>query len=175
MAWAEPTLQEIFFALPGLLRHSRGAEIAFISVATELAKLGDTVTIMGSGPVRAGTHDGYVGVPSIAHKNFESFSSIPPLRNEFADDEMTFVPGRLSQYQPTNDDVILTDSYSFTNLFLRRRVLRGSRLAHVSVTQNGDWTAYAISAECRYFRRDAHSSEIVISIELLSTTTERIV
>ena len=38
----------ILFALPGLHRYNRGAEIAFISIARELAKAGD-VTDLWSG------------------------------------------------------------------------------------------------------------------------------
>ena len=35
----------ILFALPGLHRYDRGAEVAFISIAEELAKAGDMVTL----------------------------------------------------------------------------------------------------------------------------------
>ena len=39
----------ILFELPGLHRYARGAELAFISIVTELSKLGDSVTLTGSG------------------------------------------------------------------------------------------------------------------------------
>jgi NADPH-dependent glutamate synthase beta subunit-like oxidoreductase len=45
----------VLFALPGLHRIDRGAEIAFISVANELAKAGHQVTLLGSGPPKPGT------------------------------------------------------------------------------------------------------------------------
>ena len=44
----------VLFALPGFHRIDRGAEIALISVAKELAKTGDTVTLIGSGQERTG-------------------------------------------------------------------------------------------------------------------------
>ena len=40
----------ILFALPGLHRHDRGAEVAFIAIARELARAGHAVTLIGSGP-----------------------------------------------------------------------------------------------------------------------------
>jgi len=144
----------ILFALPGLHRYNRGAEIAFISIATELTKLGNAVTLVGTGPVCAGTSYRYVRVPSIARENFESFPSIPPLRNEYAYEELTFVPGLLSQYRPADYDVTLTCSYPFTNWLLRRPVLRGARPAHVFVTENGDWPAYENRSEYRFFGCD---------------------
>src|SRR6185312_13562867 len=42
----------ILFALPGLHRFDRGAEVALLSIATELAKRGSSITLIGSGPVR---------------------------------------------------------------------------------------------------------------------------
>ena len=38
----------VLFALPGLHKIDRGAEVAFISVANELAKAGCQVTLVGS-------------------------------------------------------------------------------------------------------------------------------
>ena len=68
---------------------------------------------------------------------------MPVLRNQFAYEEMTFVPALLRQYRPAEYDVTLTCSYPFTNWILRRPVWRGSRPPHVFVTENGDWPAYA--------------------------------
>ena len=42
----------VLFALPGLHKYDRGAEIAFIAIARELAKAGDEVTLIGSGAPR---------------------------------------------------------------------------------------------------------------------------
>ena len=45
-----PSLLNILFALTGLHRHDRGAEQAFISIASELVKTNDSVTLLiGSG------------------------------------------------------------------------------------------------------------------------------
>jgi glycosyltransferase involved in cell wall biosynthesis len=141
----------ILFALPGLHRYDRGAEIAFISVAKELAKAGDTVTLIGSGRERPTTSYRYLRAKSVAREAFSSFPSIPLLRNDCAYEEFTFVPGLLDQYRPADYDVTLTCSYPFTNWVLRRPTLRGVRPPHVFVTQNGDWPAYSNQSEYRFF------------------------
>lgn len=141
----------ILFALPGLHRFNRGAEIAFISIAGELAKAGDAVTLIGSGPPRAATSYRYLRAPSLTRVHFESFPSIPVLRDEYAYEELTFIPGFMWRYRPADYDVTLTCSYPFTNWMLRRPVLGGARPPHVFVTENGDWPAYAKSAEYRFF------------------------
>jgi glycosyltransferase involved in cell wall biosynthesis len=144
----------VLFALPGLHRYNRGAEIAFISVARELAKAGETVTLIGSGPERVGAPYRYLRAASIARERFERFPWFPPLRSEYAYEELTFVPGLLRRYRPADYDITLTCGYPFTNWLLRRPVWRGSRPAHVFVTQNGDWPAYARNSEYRYFGCD---------------------
>lgn len=141
----------ILFALPGLHRYNRGAEIAFISIATELARLGETVTLIGSGLKRTGAPYEYIRARSLPRERFESFPSIPLLRHEYAYEELSFAPKLLSRYRPTDYDVTLTCSYPFTNWILRRPVLRAPRPAHVFVTQNGDWPAYNDRAEYRFF------------------------
>ena len=83
---------------------------------------------------------------SLARENFESFPTMPLLRNEYAYEELTFVPGLLCQYRPAEYDATLTCSYPFTNWSLRRPRWRGSRPPHVFVTQNGDWPAYSNSS-----------------------------
>jgi glycosyltransferase involved in cell wall biosynthesis len=141
----------ILFALPGLHRFDRGAEIAFISVANELARAGDTVTLIGSGKERPATPYRFLHAKSVARENFRSFPSIPVLRNDCAYEELTFIPDFLRQYQPSDYDVTLTCSYPFTNWILRRPTLRGQRPPHVFVTQNGDWPAYSDKSEYRLF------------------------
>lgn len=141
----------VLFALPGLHRVDRGAEIAFISVANELAKAGDAVTLIGSGQARAGTPYRFLHAASVARERFESFPTMPVLRNEYAYEELTFVPGLARRYRPADYDVTVTCSYPFTNWILRRPVVGHSRPAHVFVTQNGDWPAYATNSEYRYF------------------------
>ena len=139
------------FALPGLHRIDRGAEIAFISVAKELAKAGVKVTLVGSGQERAGTPYRFVHAASIARQNFSAFPSMPVLRNDCGYEEFTFVPDFLRQYRPADYDVTLTCSYPFTNWILRRPTIRGHRPPHVFVTQNGDWPAYSNQSEYRFF------------------------
>jgi glycosyltransferase involved in cell wall biosynthesis len=145
----------ILFALPGLHRYDRGAEIAFISIASELARSGDVVTLIGSGAHRAETPYRFLHVPSIRREKFEHFPSIPVLRSEYAYEELTFVPGLLRNYRPFDYDVTVTCSYPFTNWILRRRLLgRSSRPPHVFVTQNGDWPAQSNHSEFRFFGCD---------------------
>jgi glycosyltransferase involved in cell wall biosynthesis len=141
----------VLFALPGLHRYDRGAEIAFTSVARELAKAGDFVTLIGSGEPKTATPYRFLRAPSLTREKFESFPAMPILRNEYAYEELTFLPGLLRQYRPTDYDVTLTCSYPFTNWLLRRPDGRGSRPPHVFVTQNGDWPAHATNSEYRFF------------------------
>jgi glycosyltransferase involved in cell wall biosynthesis len=141
----------ILFALPGLHRQDRGAEIAFISVAKQLAKIGENVTLIGSGESRTSTPYLFKHVSSLPREKFEHFPSIPFLRNESAYEEFTFIPGLLRAYRPSDYDVTLTCSYPFTNWALRRSSFLGSRPPHVFVTQNGDWPASARNSEFRFF------------------------
>jgi glycosyltransferase involved in cell wall biosynthesis len=142
----------VLFALAGLHRVDRGAEIAFISVASQLARQGDEVTLIGSGPERPGTEYRYIKSPSIRREAFERWPSLPMFRNETAWEEATFVPGLLKSYKPSDYDVTLTCAYPWTNWALRRPATR--RPAHVFVTQNGDWPAHSDRAEFRLFNCD---------------------
>lgn len=142
---------KILFALPGLHKFDRGAEVAFMSIAGELAKSGDTVTLIGSGLLRGIAPYRFVRAPSLTRVRFESFPSLPILRSECAYEELTFLPGLLWQYRPAEYDVTLTCSYPFTNWALRRPVVSGNRPPHVFVTQNGDWPAFSNNAEYRLF------------------------
>ncbi len=142
----------VLFALPGLHRYDRGAEVAFVSIASELARAGDVVTLVGSGPApRGGVPYRFLRAGSLVREHFESFPSMPLLRNEYAYEELTFIPGLLRCYRPADYDVTLSCSYPFTNWMLRRPALRGSRPPHVFVTQNGDWPAFANNSEYRFF------------------------
>jgi glycosyltransferase involved in cell wall biosynthesis len=145
------TCMRVLFALPGLHRYDRGAEIAFISVAKELAKAGDSVTLIGSGPTRLDAPYRFVHAASLSRKNFERFPKMPFLRSEFAYEELTFIPALLRTYRPMDYDVTLTCSYPFTNWVLRRSTWSGPRPPHIFVTQNGDWPAYSNDGEYRMF------------------------
>jgi glycosyltransferase involved in cell wall biosynthesis len=74
------------------------------------------------------------------------------LRSEYAYEEMTFVPGLLRHYQPSDHDLTVTCSYPFSNWVLRRPSIGRARPPHVFVTQNGDWPARASNSEYRFFR-----------------------
>lgn len=141
----------ILFALPGLHRFNRGAEIAFISVASELARAGDQVTLMGSGGQRPGTPYRFLHAGSVSRQIFERFPAIPCLRDECAYEEMTFIPGFLRRYRPADYDVVVGCSYPFANWILRRPVIFGARPRHIYVTQNGDWPAQSRNSEYRFF------------------------
>jgi glycosyltransferase involved in cell wall biosynthesis len=141
----------VLFVLPGLHRYPRGAEIAFISVATELAKAGDSVTLIGSGQPPSAAPYRFLQAASVEREKFEALPTMPILRNEYAYEELTFVPGLLREYRPAEYDVTVTCSYPFTNWILRRKTWRGSRPPHVFVTQNGDWPAHANNSEYRFF------------------------
>ena len=142
---------KILFALAGLHRVDRGAEIAFMSIASELARQGQQVTLMGSGDPRPGQAYDFVHVPASPRERFERFPKFPVLRGETAWEELSFVPGLLRAFDPARYDVTLTCSYPFTNWVLRRPVKGGRRPPHVFVTQNGDWPAQARGSEFRFF------------------------
>jgi len=141
----------ILFAIPGLHRYDRGAETAFISVAKELAKAGNVVTLIGSGRPRATAPYRYLQAKCVSREIFQAFPSLPLLRNDCAYEELTFIPSLLRHYQPANYDVTLTCSYPFTNWMLRRPTTRGRRPPHVFVTENGDWPAYSKQSEYGWF------------------------
>lgn len=141
----------VLFCLPGLHRYNRGAEIAFISIASELARAGDVVTLVGSGPKREPTPYHFLPVESVRRERFESFPFIPILRDECTYEELTFLPGLLWRYRPADYDITVGCSYPFSNWALRRPVLSGLRPPHVFVTENGDWPAFARKSEYRFF------------------------
>jgi glycosyltransferase involved in cell wall biosynthesis len=149
---------KILFALPGLHRYSRGAEVAFISIARELCKLGESVTLIGSGTSEKQVPYRFLQAKSIRRERFEGFPFFPVLRSEYSYEELTFVPSLVWQYRPEDYDITVTCSYPFTNWVLRRPVLKGSRPLHVFVTQNGDWPSVAKrssrKSEYRFFGCD---------------------
>jgi glycosyltransferase involved in cell wall biosynthesis len=140
----------VLFALPGLHRFNRGAETAFISVAKELVKAGDSVTLIGSGDPQLVAPYRFLRAESVSREAFESFPTMPLLRNECIYEELTFAPALLRRYRPSEYDVTITCSYPFVNWVLRRPSLRG-RPPHVFVTQNGDWPVHADKYEYRLF------------------------
>ena len=144
----------LLFALCGFHRVNRGAEVALLAVASNLAEMGHDVTVLGSGPEIAGRPYHYRHAPCIPRERFEGFPKFPFLRQDTAWEELTFLPGLLARYNPQDYDVTLTCGFPFTNIALRRPVAGRPRPKHVFVTENGDWAAYSDSAEYRLFRCD---------------------
>lgn len=142
---------KILFALPGLHRFDRGAEVALLSIATELAKSGHSITLIGSGEERPSAPYRFLTAKSVRREYFERFPTLPPFRNEYAFEEFTFIPSLWWKYRRSEYDVTITCSYPFTNWMLRAPDLRGFRPPHVFITQNGDWPASAHSLEYLFF------------------------
>lgn len=144
----------IVFALAGLHRVNRGAEIAFESIASELALAGEEVTLIGHGPPLPGRPYRYIPGSAVPRRRFERFPRVPLFRDENVWEEASFVPSLLRNYHPDSYDVTVTCSYPFTNWVLRRPLLKGRRPPHVFVTQNGDWPAQSHRSEFRLFGCD---------------------
>jgi glycosyltransferase involved in cell wall biosynthesis len=144
----------ILFALPGLHRVARGAEIAFESVAAELAQRRDCeVTLIGSGQAREDRPYRFIHAPCRPRERFERWPRFPVLRDHYIYEELTFIPGLWSAFDPAAFDVTVTCSYPFVNWALRAKRAQG-RPRHIFVTQNGDWPAHAAHREYRYFSCD---------------------
>lgn len=143
----------IAFALPGFHKVERGAEIALLAVAQNLALRGHDVHVFGSGHERDGTAYRFHHVPSVPRERFERFPSFPPLRSEVMWEDMTFAAALLTHYRPSDFGAAFTCSFPFTHLALRRPAF-GPRPLQIFVTQNGDWPARAGNAEYRLFRCD---------------------
>ena len=141
----------VLFALAGLHRLSRGAEVALESVARELAAAGDEVTLAGAGLPKPGRGYRFRHLPAVSRQRFERWPKFPPLRTEYAWEELTFAAGLALAPWWRASDVTVTCGYPFTNWALRRRLPGGRRPAHVFVTQNGDWPAWSREREYRFF------------------------
>lgn len=142
------------FALPGFHRVQRGAEVALESIAAALAKRPDwDVTVVGSG--RPGPDRGYryVRAGCIPRERFTRWPKIPALRDHYAYEELTFLPGVFRRCRSRDYDVTITCGYPWLNWALRAN-RRAGRPAHVFVTQNGDWPVHAGNREYRWFGCD---------------------
>ena len=141
----------VLFALSGLHRVERGAEIAFTQIARNLAAMGDEVTLIGSGSPRPDSGYRFIEVPVVRRERFERFPRFPAFRTETAWEDASFMPGLMKAYRPADHDITLTCAYPFTNWALRRPTVGGRRPPHVFVTQNGDWPARSDQAEFGFF------------------------
>jgi glycosyltransferase involved in cell wall biosynthesis len=147
---------KILMALPGLHRVSRGAEVAFESVASGLAQSGEfEVTVIGSGPEISGRPYNFLHAGMIPRERFEKFPKFPPLRSEFRWEELTFAWNLRKAARALRPDVTVTCSYPFVSWVLRgMRDAQGRRVRHVFVTQNGDHPARRTNSEYKFFRCD---------------------
>lgn len=144
----------VCFVLPGLHRVCRGAETAFEAIAHELSRDRNIeVTLIGSGAPKPECNYKYRKVSSFKRETFERWPRIPPLRNEYRWEELSFVCSLWRSYHPHDFDINVTCSYPFTNWMLR--AYRGNtKPRHVFVTQNGDWAPRCINAEYKFFSCD---------------------
>ena len=144
----------VCFALPGLHRVDRGAEVAIESVANLLAARADCeVTVFGSGPERKERRYRYARVPCAPRERFEGWPRLPLLRDECAWEELSFAWNLRRIYRPLDFDLTVTCGYPYLNWLLRSG-RREARPAHVFLTQNGDWPARTRRREYRFFSCD---------------------
>lgn len=149
--------RRVAIVLPGLHRVSRGAEVAFESLAEGLARLpGWDVTLIGSGRQREGQAYSFRHAGCVPRERFEGWPlGLPMFRSDCAYEELSFVPGLVRAYRPADFDLTVTCSYPYTSWLLRWRRGPSKRPpAHVYVTQNGDWPAVAGNKEYRLFSCD---------------------
>lgn len=145
----------LLFALPGLHRFARGAEVVFESVAQQIALRGEhKVTLVGSGQAVAGRAYDFAHVPAVSRAHFEKWPKMPFLRHEFMYEDLTFAAGLAASGIVGKADVTLTCSYPYTSWALRRPRLFGRKPAHVFVTQNGDWAVSGNGPEPSQFGCD---------------------
>lgn len=144
----------VCFVLPGLHCVSRGAESMFESLGQELAKdPAFHVTLIGAGPELPHRQYRYLQAISRMRESFSTWPRIPPLRNAYRWEELSFA-SRLSRvYSPKDYDCTITCSYPFVNWWLRA-TRKKCRPAHIFVTQNGDWPARRTNGEYRFFDCD---------------------
>jgi len=145
----------VLFALPGLHRVNRGAEVAFESIANELGQIpGFKVTVIGSGAPREGKSYQFRHAGALPRERFRRFPTGPLFRHECMYEEFSFVPGLWRAYTPEEVDITVTCSYPYMNWLLRARRSSNGRPLHVYVTQNGDWPIRSGNREYRFFGCD---------------------
>jgi glycosyltransferase involved in cell wall biosynthesis len=145
----------VLFALPGLHRVHRGAEVAFEAIAQEIALQGrHDVTLAGAGteaPPRAYT---FRRVRAVRRERFEGWPTMPGLRDQFMYEDLTFAISLGLRPWRGHADVTVTCNYPYTSWALRSRLPGRRRQPHVFVTQNGDWPVRARQREYRLFACD---------------------
>lgn len=147
-------MTRVLVSFPGLHRVHRGAEVALEAVADGLAKLGDDVRVVGSGPPIPERRYSYRSIGVVDRERFARAPSIPLLRDPSSYESLLF-NARLSVHPGLRDvDVTLSAGFPWDNLALRRPSLRGRRPPHVFVTENGDWPALVDRGDARLFGCD---------------------
>lgn len=142
------------FALPGFHTEDRGAEVALLAVADRLARSGDEVTVIGTGPERPEMAYSYRRVAAIGRRQLEWMPHVPPFRSETVWEDATFAFNLRRAYRPADFDVTATCNFPFTHWTLRRTGGAAVPPLHLFVTQNGDWPAYSGKSEFRFFGCD---------------------
>src|SRR5689334_17760442 len=111
----------LLFALPGLHRFGRGAEVVFESVAQQIALSGrHEVTLVGPGQPRGDRAYEFIHVPAVSRERFERWPKFPFARHEFMYEELTFAAGLIGLPAVGAADLTMTCSYPYTNWALRR-------------------------------------------------------
>lgn len=128
--------------------------MAFETVAHHLALLGNDVTVLGTAPPRNGRAYTSLTTRVVPRETFERFPSLPPVaRSPYTYEEISFIPGLIRHFDPSEYDVTMTCSYPYTNWVLRSWGRRDPP-QHVFVTHNGDWPAHSDHLENRLFSCD---------------------
>lgn len=143
--------------LPGLGRVHRGAETAFLELARALAARPDFEVVLYGAGDRVPEGLRIRTVPCAPRERFESFPSLPTLRNECAYEELAFVLAlaRADAFDPRAHDAALVCSYPWLDWYLRlRRDRRARKPKILFATQNGDWMVRAGNREYRFFDCD---------------------
>ena len=126
----------------------------FESLGEELAKDPDfQITLIGSGPDLPHRRYRYLQARSRMRETFSAWPQIPPLRNVYRWEELSFTYALRRVYSPQEYDCTITCSYPFVNWWLRAN-RRDHEPAHIFVTQNGDWPARRLNGEYRFFACD---------------------
>src|SRR5256885_14512421 len=102
------------FALPGLHRVGRGAEVVFEAVAQKIAERGQhQVTLVGSGRARDDKAYEFIRLPAISREHFEDWPKLPFLRHEFMYEELTFAAALARLPAVGASDGTMTCSYPY--------------------------------------------------------------
>src|SRR4051794_36259576 len=96
----------VLFALPGLHRVNRGAEVVLEEVANRAAaNPAFAVTVFGSGPARPGQPYRYRKLKGFRREWFEKFPRVPYARDHYMWEELAHAPSLYFNYRPADFDV----------------------------------------------------------------------